>query len=67
VVAGLVVGLAVVIIALIINGTAPLPYRRPVQVDITLPEPTLPDAPRLPDGPIVPPVDPRVASPEAGD
>ena len=61
VVAGLLVGLAVILIVLIVRAAAPLSPRRPVQVDLPLPQPTLPDTPRLPDGPIVPPVDRRVA------
>lgn len=60
--AGLLVALTVTIVVLILTGTAPLPYRKPVEVDISLPEPSLPETPRLPDGPIVPPVDPRVSA-----
>jgi len=59
--AGLLVGLTVVIVALILAGNPPQPHRAPVQVDINLPEPRLPDTPRLPERPIVPPVDPQVA------
>lgn len=62
VVAGMVLALVIAAVVLIVNGTIPVTSRRPVQVDITLPQPILPDTPALPDGPIVPPVDPRVAS-----
>ena len=63
VIAGLLVALTVAVVALILGGEPPLPYRSPVEVDINLPEPRLPDMPRLPERPIVPPVDPQVAPP----
>jgi hypothetical protein len=59
-VTGVVILLAAVIIGLIIAGPTPAPFQRPPHFDITLPQPGLPDTPRLPDGPVVPPVDPRV-------
>lgn len=68
VVAVLLVVIAIVAGVLIANGTVPLTSRRSVDVDITLPQPVLPDAPAIPERPIVPPVDPRVgpaASPAA--
>ena len=62
VVAGLLVALVIVAVVQVVNGTTPLTPRRSVQVDITLPQPILPDTPPIPERPIMPPVDPRVAS-----
>lgn len=62
-----VIALAAVIVFLIITGKTPAPYRTPVKVDLTLPRPALPDTPHLPEGPVLPPVDPRVGTgPGAG-
>jgi len=60
--AGLLVVLVIAAAVLVVRGNVPLAPGEPVQVDITLPEPVLPDGPRLPERPVVPPVDPRVAS-----
>lgn len=56
---GVVVALALIAWVLWSGGLA-RPDRAPeVNVDLNLPAPTLPDAPRLPDGPpVLPPVEP---------
>ncbi|MGV9005438.1 MAG: hypothetical protein ACOH1H_01750 [Brevundimonas sp.] len=60
--AGLIVGAIVVVIILMVNGQGGRPGGRDLSVDITLPQPVLPDTPALPEGPILPPVEPHVAS-----
>tara|TARA_R110002167_G_scaffold16688_4_gene64826 strand:+ start:2084 stop:2317 length:234 start_codon:yes stop_codon:yes gene_type:complete len=52
--------IAVVTATLIITGPVPAPFERPGRIGLDIPEIVPPNAPRLPDGPVVPPVDPRV-------
>tara|TARA_R110002124_G_scaffold204404_1_gene370799 strand:+ start:592 stop:858 length:267 start_codon:yes stop_codon:yes gene_type:complete len=66
VVGGAVIILAIVMITLIITGSTPPPFHRPAHLGVTLPEPVLPDVPRMPERPVVPPVDPRVDTGPAG-
>ncbi|MFT4913184.1 MAG: hypothetical protein ACI9YM_001776 [Brevundimonas sp.] len=66
VVGGAVIILAIVIITLVITGSTPPPFHGPARLGVTLPEPVLPDVPRIPERPVVPPVDPRVDTGPAG-